>query len=197
MELLFTVGNQIGAAIEKSLILEETKRQSNDLRRSFRRVTKALSASVCDEPPANLIIELAAELLKVDRAVLYRVVQSDLKKQNLEPISSYGFKLPEYDVTMQDVKEISAEIVARKRRAIMIEKDAINDARFEPSKLIMNKVAKASFYLALPLVIGNQTVAVIEVFAREPKKVSRSEMRNVLAFAAQAAIVFKSYWLTS
>ncbi len=192
MELLYTIANQVGVAVSNIQILEDTKQKSAALRRSFRRVAQALGVTADRQQTAQTIVDLAAEMMEVEKTVLY--VVSGGSAEQLSIRAAHGLRLPpaaQRVVATTAAKETSAAWVARRKRSLAIENVA-HDSRFSPATLLAPYVSRSGAYLAVPLKIGKDVVGVLETYARDARSFPADEMRQFLAFAAQAAVALQN-----
>ncbi len=202
MELLYTVANQVGVAISNLLVLEETRTTSAALRRSVRRVVKALGSSADASQTAQTIVELAAEMMRTERAVLYSASPGKTPGDQvpLAVRAAHGMRLPATALgggspapSMAPIagKETPAGRVARQGRPLSIEAPT-NDSRFTPAILLSPYVARTGFYLGVTLKIGRDVVGVLEVYGREPRTLQAGEMRQLLTLASQSAVALQN-----
>ena len=71
MELLYTIANQVGAAIANAQMYEEARQKTEEIRKYVRRVARALGPPLDAQGTAQVIADLAAEMTNADRSVLY------------------------------------------------------------------------------------------------------------------------------
>jgi GAF domain-containing protein len=189
MELLYTLANQVGVAISNIQMLEDARRKSAELRRSFRRVARALGTTSDTAQSTQTIIDLAAEMMSADRALLY-VAEPNGRQLVLK--AAYGLR-PSSEAVFVAGKvsdpASSSSWVARKGRSLVVE-DPANDTRFSPPAGFGN--ARTGAYLGVPLKIGSETLGVIEVYFRERRAFPNDEIRQFLTFAAQSAVALQN-----
>jgi GAF domain-containing protein len=195
MELLYTIANQVGTAISNIQILAETRQKSEDLRRSFRRVARALGASADPAQTANAIAGLASDMMSMERVVLYSSTGTGSAKQ-LSILAAHGLRLPasaqgSVAATASTANESSAAWVARRGRFLAIDTPA-QDPRFAPATILAPYVSRCGFYLGVPLKIGKDVVGVLEMYGREARTLPADEMRQFLTFAAQSAVALQN-----
>ena len=66
------------------------------------------------------------------------------------------------------------------------------DARFVPPSGVSPQLSRTGAYVGVPLKIGTDVVGVLEVYARETRTFPADEIRQFLAFAAQAAVALQN-----
>lgn len=192
MELLYTIANQVGVAISNIQMLEEARRRSAELRRSFRRVARAMGTSLDQSQSAQTIVDLAAEMMRAERTLLYSV--EPLDKRLLVRAAS-GLRLPpDAQSAGRDIEvehSSSAAWIARRGRSLVIE-DPLRDTRFAPPAAVGASLMRCGAYLGVPLKIGNETMGVLEVYSRERRTFTTDQIRQFLAFAAQSAVALQN-----
>lgn len=192
MELLYTIANQVGVAISNIQMLEEARRRSAELRRSFRRVSRALGTSLDQSQSAQTIVDLAAEMMQADRTLLYSVEPHE-KRLMLRAASGLRPSLDSHSTarTVEADSESSAAWIARRGRSLVIE-DPLRDTRFAPPASVSAALMRCGSYLGVPLKIGNEIMGVLEVYTRERRSFSTDQIRQFLAFAAQSAVALQN-----
>lgn len=187
MELLYTIANQVGVAISNIQILEATRQKSAELRRASRRVARALGTTLDPAQSAQTIVDLAAEIMEADRCLLYAI---DPRGQ-LELRACNGLKMPAALDLRPAGRELSVQWVARKGRCLVIE-DTSRDSRFAQHADLSGSLVRSASYIGMPLKIGSGVVGVLEVYAREPRSFPLDEVRQFMAYTAQAAVALQN-----
>lgn len=194
MELLYTIANQVGVAISNIQIIEDTRQKSEELRRASRRVAKALGTRGDTAQTAQTIVDLAAEIVRADKCVLYAVdpASSELKIQAAHNVRLSGDR----EARGADAagKELCAQTIVRKARSIVIE-DPGRDSRFATPPALASQLARCATYLGMPLKIGAGVVGVLELYLRESRSIPTDELRQYVAFTAQAAVALQNAML--
>lgn len=191
MELLYTIANQVGVAIANIQMLEEARRRSAELRRSFRRVARALGTSLDTAQAAQTIVDLAAEMMSAERTLLYAVEQAG---ERVMLRAASGLRLPlsmDGERALATEASSSATWIARRGRSLVIE-DPLNDTRFSPPAAVGHLLMRCGAYLGVPLKIGNEIMGVLEVYTRERRIFSTDQIRQFLAFATQSAVALQN-----
>lgn len=186
MELLYTIANQVGAAIANAQMYEDARQQSDEIRKGVRRIARALGSSRSAQETAQSIADLATETTESDRSVLYTLdgkgALSVRAAANLKsPARSFG----------DDGRpgETPAQWVARRGRSLAVENIG-QDARFAlPLFAARDRVAG---YLGVPLKLGTDVLGVLEVYSREPRRFLPDEVRLFLVFASQASVALQN-----
>lgn len=191
MELLYTIANQVGVAISNIQIIEDTRQKSEELRRASRRVARALGTRGDIAQTGQTIVDLAAEIVRADKCLLYAV---DSSAGELILRAAHGVKLPsEIQACRRDDagRETSAYSILRKARSIVAE-DPAHDSRFVPPPEFAAQLSRSGVYIGLPLKIGAGVVGVLEVYLRDARSIPTDELRQYVAFTAHAAVALQN-----
>ena len=187
MELLYTIANQVGAAIANAQMYEEARQKSEEIRKGVRRIARALGSSLDGRQTAQTIADLALEMTGADRSVLFALDAQG----NLIPRAASNFKsaltalapIPGGDGGRGP--ETATGFVARRGRSLTLE-DFSKDMRFVlPAFAARERVAG---YLGVPLKLGKDVLGVLEIYTREPRRFTPDEMRLMITFASQASV---------
>ena len=187
MELLYTIANQVGAAITNARMYEDARQQSEEIRKGVRRIARALGSSLDGRQTAQTIADLALEMTGADRGLLFTFdSQGNLAAQAAASFKSPLAALP--TVLLADAgrgPETATASVARRGRSLTIE-DFSKDTRFVPSAFAARE--RVSGYLGVPLKLGKEVLGVLEVYSREPRRFTADEVRLLITFASQASV---------
>ncbi len=188
MELLYTIANQVGAAIANSQMYEEARQKSEEIRKGVRRIARALGSSLDGQQTGQTIADLALEMTGADRALLYALDGSGM----LTPRAAANFKTPLSGLPILSVSETNGRppetptaFVARRGRSLTLE-DFSKDLRFVLPTFAARE--RISGYLGVPLKLGKDVLGVLEVYTRGPRRFSSDEIRLLLTFASQASV---------
>ena len=189
MELLYTIANQVGAAIANAQMFEETRLKSDEIRKGVRRVARALGSSLDAQETAQVIADLAVEMADADRSVLYALDgQGRLAVRaacNFRSALAAGTEAPVAEA------ETPAAWVARRGRSLMIE-DLARDKFTLPAFAARERVGG---YLGVPLKLGKDVLGVLEVYTRDARRFTSDEMRLLITFASQASVALQNAFL--
>ncbi len=188
MELLYTIANQVGAAIANSQMYEEARQKSEEIRKGVRRIARALGSSLDGQQTGQTIADLALEMTGADRALLYALDGAG----TLTPRAAANFKTPLSGLPTLSVSETTGRppetptaFVARRGRSLTLE-DFSKDLRFVLPAFATRE--RVSGYLGVPLKLGKDVLGVLEVYTRGPRRFSSDEIRLLLTFASQASV---------
>ncbi len=186
MELLYTIANQVGAAIANAQMYEEARQQTGEIRKGVRRIARALGASRSAQETAQSIADLATETTESDRSVLYT---GDGKGALFVRATANIKGQTRVSADEGRTGEMPAQWVARRGRSLAIENLA-QDTRFaSPPFAARDRVAG---YLGVPLKLGADVLGVLEVYSREPRRFTPDEVRLFLVFASQASVALQN-----
>lgn len=185
MELLYTIANQVAAAIVNAQRFEAAQQQKAELRKSIRRVARALGSSTDLGKSSEIIADLGIELVEADRSLLYTIEP----ESRVVLRAASNFKSAQQHAGGPVSSHSPAAFVARSRRSLMIE-DVAADGRFVwPDYVSRERVGS---YLGVPLKLGKDTIGVLEVYSRAMRKFAADEVRSLLTFASQASVGLKN-----
>ena len=187
MELLYTIANQVGASIVNAQSYAEQRQKKEELRKSVRRVARALGSLTDFGKGAQIIADLAVDLVEADRSIVYTLSAGNRitprAASNFKPgAASIGAPLPR-------TPNSAAAWVAKRGRSLMVD-NIEKDSRYVwPDYAVRDR---NSSYLGVPLKFGKDTVGVLEVYSREPRRFTADEVRSLLTFASQASVGLKN-----
>lgn len=187
MELLYTIANQVGAAIANARMYDEARQKSEEIRKGVRRIARALGSSLDGHQTAQTIADLALEMTGADRALLFAVdAQGNLVARAAANFkSALGSLTPTPQADGGRGPETVTAFVARRGRSLTIE-DFAKDMRFVlPSFAARERITG---YLGVPLKLGKDVLGVLEVYTREARRFTPDEMRLMITFASQASV---------
>ena len=186
MELLYTIANQVGAAITNAQRYEEARQQSDEIRKGVRRVARALGSSLSPQETAQVITDLATETTGADRSILFALDDSGM----LRPRAASNFKAAlssGVEIALSD--ETATAWVARRGRSLNIE-DWSQETRLSPPAFAQRDRPGGS--LGVPLKFGKDVLGVLEVYTREARRFTPDEVRLLITFASQASVALKN-----
>ncbi len=187
MELLYTIANQVGAAIANAQMYEEARQKSEEIRKGVRRIARALGSSLDGRQTAQTIADLALEMTGADRGLLFTFdSQGNLAAQAAASFKSPLAALP--TVSLAEAgrgPETATASVARRGRSLTIE-DFSRDTRFALPAFAARE--RVTGYLGVPLKLGKKVLGVLEVYSRDPRRFTADEVRLLITFASQASV---------
>ena len=187
MELLYTIANQVGAAIANARMYEDARQKSEEIRKGVRRIARALGSSLDGRQTAQTIADLALEMTGADRGVLFTFdSQGNLAAQAAAAFKSPLAALPTISLAEAGRgPETATASVARRGRSLTIE-DFSKDTRFVLPAFAARE--RVTGYLGVPLKLGKEVLGVLEVYSRESRRFTADEIRLLITFASQASV---------
>lgn len=166
MELLYTIANQAAVAIDNALRYEEERQKSEDLRQYFLRVAKAIGSTVKQGEVPQLIANIAAEVLRADRAVFYAVEQNLVK-----PLAVSGSRMATLLGDNDTTPLSSMGWVVKTGRPLLVYQ-ASSDVRFRDDPFVQREGMASC--LAVPIG-GKKPASLLAVYTLQPRKFTRRD----------------------
>ncbi|GIV16823.1 MAG: hypothetical protein KatS3mg022_2258 [Armatimonadota bacterium] len=163
MELLYTIANQAAVAIDNALRYEEERQKSEDLRQYFLRVARAIGSTVKQGEVPQLIANIAAEVLRADRAIYYAV-----EGHRIKPMAVSGSRM----ATLLDEEETSSMAWVVKTGRPLLVYQASSDVRFRDDPFVQREGMASC--LAVPLG-GKKPTSLLAVYTLQPRKFTRHD----------------------
>lgn len=160
MELLYTIANQAAVAIDNALRYEEERKKSEDLRQYFLRVARAIGSTVQQGEVPQLIANIAAEVLRADRAVYYAVEGGRIRLMAVSGTRS---------APLLDEEETSSMAWVVKTARPLLAYQASADVRFRDDPFVQREGMASC--LAVPIG-GKHPTSLLAVYTLQPRKFS-------------------------
>ena len=188
IQLLESIGNQVGAAIESARLYEDTKNQVAQLT-ALQETAKAVASTLELDSLLNLIIQQATNLLQADGGFVNLV---DWDKMEDEVVSVTGLAPPL--VGERRALEDSFSGWVSLHNQATISNDIQNDDRVARSARTWVIEEHIQSTAAAPLIVRDQVVGTLLVVGqREGKgKFVQADLDLLVAFANQAAIAIEN-----
>ncbi len=188
VQLLESIGHQVGAAIESARLYEDTKNQVAQLN-ALQETTKAVASTLELDSLLNLIIQQATALLQADGGFINLV---DRDRRVDEVVAVAGLAPPV--VGERIPLEASLSGWATLHNQATISNQIPNDdrvARTVRSWVMENHIQSAA---VAPLSVRDQVMGTLVVIGQEGKKgrFVQSDLDQLVAFANQAAIAIEN-----
>jgi len=166
MELLYTIANQAAVAIDNALRYEEERQKSEDLRQYFLRVAKAIGTTVKQGEVPQLIANIAAEVLRADRAIYYTVERSHIK-----PLAVSGSRMATL-LDEDDATSMASMAWVAKTGRPLLAYQASSDVRFRDDPFVQREGMASC--LAVPIG-GKKPNSLLAVYTLQPRKFTRHD----------------------
>ncbi|MCS6830602.1 MAG: GAF domain-containing protein [Armatimonadota bacterium] len=163
MELLYTIANQAAVAIDNALRYEEERQKSEDLRQYFLRVARAIGSTVKQGEVPQLIANIAAEVLRADRAIYYTV-----EGHRIRSLAVSGSRV----ATLLDEEETSSMAWVVKTGRPLLVYQASSDVRFRDDPFVQREGMASC--LAVPIG-GKKPTSLLAVYTLQPRKFTRHD----------------------
>ena len=184
VELLTSIGNQIGVAIENVRLFEETKRRLQESDILFQ-VGKALTSVLDLEKLLQLIINSAVETISpAERGVIHLL---DKASGELHPKALAGKALGALRETKMRIGEGIAGLTIEEGETINVP-----DINADPRFLRLGGPQEFKSLLVAPLLIGEKRIGTISVESGEVDAFGPDDERLLTTLASQAAIAIEN-----
>lgn len=183
-QLISSMVNQIGSAVENASLFEETHRRAQELA-ALVKINRDVATVLDRDTLLPRIIEEAKSLLHMDGGN-FRLLEGDA----LVLHSSVHDQALRFRARLRSDESLSGRIVAENRVI------ALRDIQTEPSVIDrhhdMMEEAEQHSFLGAPLRVGDRVIGTINLLSRERRDFSDEEIDLMGAFAAQAAIAIEN-----
>lgn len=179
-ELLYTIANLSAIAVERLRLFADTRKRSSETRRYFRRVAKALGEVLASDGMTRSLIEIAAEMLQMDRAAVYR-----RDAAGLTLIECCGFRTTVLPEQSAPLLEGLPGWVARRGKPLTIFSLSADPRTASHPWIARDRMES---FLAVPLRHGGEIVGVLELFSADPKKFVSEDIRMLSEFCRRSRL---------
>jgi GAF domain-containing protein len=166
IELLYTIANQAAVAIDNALRYEEERQKSEDLRQYFLRATRAIGTTVKQGEVPQLIANIAAEVLRADRAIYYAVEGNQIK-----PLAVSGSRVATWLGEEDATRITSMAWVVKTGRPLLVYQTS-SDVRFCDDPFVQREGMASC--LAVPIG-GKKPHSLLAVYTLQPRKFTRHD----------------------
>ncbi len=180
VELLFTIANQAGGALENARRYEEARFRSTQLRKYFLRLAQSIGANLPGESAPVIIADLVREAMSADGCVLYRLVDDCLI-----PTAWSGIRNSVVSGAQIPLGGGLAGAIAQRGRGISIS-DLVKDPRGLEQDWIQREHIVS--YLGIPLKVDRKVVGVIEIGSQVPREFMRDEATLLSKFVSRSNV---------
>ncbi|MGH7929609.1 MAG: GAF domain-containing protein, partial [Candidatus Binatia bacterium] len=180
IDLLDTVGLQVGIAIQKTRLFERAAQKSIELE-TLARINRDLASQLDNQKLLPLISQEAKKTLQFDRATIWLLESDSLVLMNTS--------LPENEEFRQRIglnEGVSGKII-QENRVIAITNALEDPAVPEQYRALFLRHGYRSS-LGIPLRVGSQVIGCLNCLSRRQREFRPDEIELMTAFADQAAI---------
>jgi PAS domain S-box-containing protein len=181
-DLLTTLAEIAGNAIQRSRLYEQTEQQLNRIT-ALRSVDQAISSSLDLRVTLTVLLDQATTHLRADAA---DVLLLNSHRQVLEYIVGRGQRGTEAQRLRVRLGQGRAGRAAYERRLVHVA-DLRAEAAGDPANALVSAEGFVAYY-GVPLLAKGQIKGVLEIYHRQPLEVSQDWLEFLEALAGQAAI---------
>ncbi len=187
--ITMAIASQAAVAIENAQLYEESRRQSEELLASFRRIGEALSAGLDISETLEIIVNLATEMVHADIGSLELVGDDG----ELSVKATRGIRIEEAHRRVALHGDRLGEAVLRSGQPL-----CVPDLRAEAGEYAGNPFgSEMGTYLGVPLYLRGEVRGVLAVYNRRPGRFTPTETAVLASFANQAAVAIDNARLFS
>ncbi len=185
VSLLFTIATQIGGAIENAHLYEETRKKTREIEALSKISNSVVSNNYLDEI-LNLIVTITAEMMgsKICSIMILDERKEELIIKSTQSLSEGYRNKPNLKIG----QSISGQVVKKKKPIVVL------DVTKEPGYMYPEIAKKEGLFsmLAVPMMIKDRVIGVINSYTSEKHKFSKEEIKILQAVANQAAITIEN-----
>jgi signal transduction histidine kinase/FixJ family two-component response regulator len=189
VRLLLTAADQMGIAIQKARLHEETQ-QNLDRIRGLHEIDMAITSTLDLNTILNVLLEKIELFLPIAAATTVRLLNVDT--QELESVACRGIDEQEWKARERKVLSGKAKRIVETKapfsvRVIARDPGTSNEALYRTYGLIS--------YLGVPLLAKDEVLGILGLYTREEHTFSKEEIEFLNTLAGQAAIAIHNGWL--
>ena len=182
---LETLGDQMGIAVQKRCLYEETSRNLERIRALYE-IDKAITSTLDLGAILQVLIDKTVSFLPDFAAVTVRLLNP--KTGNLDKVACRNIADAEWKSAVEDAG-VSFAQRAMESKGVWI----ANDLSAEPGVGEVRLFQEKGFasYLGIPLIAKDETVGILECYTRDEHSFSSEEIEVLSMLAGQAAIAIE------
>ena len=186
LRLLGVFANEAAIEFENARLHQETQRKSRELLSSFHRVGDALAAGLDLGKTLQIIVELAAEMVRAKACVILLVDEAD---GELLFRASKGLRVKIGESGhVHAGRGLNWEVVQEGRPKVVPDLSAME----QPEWIGESESEKLCSYLGVPLVLQGRVIGVLAVFGSRIGQFNQSDVELLSSFTHQAAIAIRN-----
>lgn len=185
LELMFIIAKQIGGVIEHARLFEEVKIKAMQFD-SLIKVSNSITSEDYLDEILNLIVVVAAEILnsKICSIMLLDDKGKELVIKATQSLSKTYKEKPSTTVA----NSLSGEVVKTKKPIAVY--DVQKEKRYQFREIA--KSENLTSMLAVPMVVKDKAIGVINVYTKEPHDFNQEEINMLQMIANQAAVAVEN-----
>jgi len=182
VEMLTSIGNQVGGALSTARAIEESRRRTAHLEGLLATSTE-VARSLSEQQVLHVILAKARELMQVEACAVFRLDEST---RRLGVRDAIGLASDFAAAAQFPIGEGAVGRAVKERRVVAIG-HLPSDPHYER---LARHVDEAHWVatLAAPLIAGDAVLGGLEVYSRDHREFTEEEQRLLAIFANQAAV---------
>lgn len=183
--LINTIAKQVGGVIEHARLFEETKQKANQFD-SLVKVSHSITSEKYLDEILNLIVVVTAEMLnsKICSIMLLDDKGEELHIKATQSLSEEYKKKPGVKVK----SSLVGDVVETKKPVVVY--DVRQDSRYAYPEMAVKE--NLSSMVAVPMIVKDKAIGVINVYTKEPHHFSEEEVEVLQMVANQAAVAVEN-----
>ncbi len=188
-ELLDSITIQVAEALESARLLEQTQKHASEME-AVARVSAAASSILDTDRLLQTVTSLAKERFGLHHAAVY-VLNSGALKLAASTVVTEEMQATNFVsvINLQQTESLVAR-AAKSRHAMVV-----NDISNEPDYVAYPTLPSAHAELAIPLIVGDEVIGVLDLLAQDTNRFSEDEVRIHTTLGAQVAVALQNAWL--
>lgn len=189
LRLLDIFTSEAAIEFENARLYQETQRKSKELLASFHRVGDALATGLDLDATLQIIVDLAAEMVRV-RACAILLVDPSTQEMVVRACRGLPIAVGQVDASPSD-SGMNRRVVAEGVPKVI---DDIS-AGDRPSWMTRGGAEDLYSYLGVPLILQGKRIGVLAVFGGRPQQFVPSDVELLSSFGHQAALAVRNAML--
>ncbi len=184
VQLIHSIANHVGIAVENAKLFEEVKRKSQELE-ALVKINRDIAALLDRDVLLPRIAEEARRILKTEGAN-FRLIEGDF----LEHYNSLNGEDVGFRPRLRLSESLTGKII-KENCVVVIRHVAEDPSIIEEHR---ERLRKAGFnaYIGVPLQVGGRVIGAINLYTKEEREFSKEDINLISAFADQAAIAVEN-----
>jgi PAS domain S-box-containing protein len=186
LRLLDVFANEAAIEFENARLYQETQKKSRELLASFHRVGDALATGLDPNQTLQIIVDLAAEMVRAKGCAILLLDESD-GELVFRAVRGLPIKINQAD-RMPAGRGMSWQVVKEGAPKLISDISSVERPRW------MQEVGVEEFrsYLGVPLTLRGKAIGVLSVFGSRIDQFSQADVELLSSFAHQAAIAIRN-----
>ncbi len=186
LRLLDVFANEAAIEFENARLYQETQKKSRELLASFHRVGDALATGLDPNQTLQIIVDLAAEMVRAKACALMLVDETD-GGLVFRAARGLPIKASQTDRTPAG-RGMSWQVVKEEAPKLVSDMSLVE----QPYWMQQGQVEELHSYLGVPLTMRGKVIGVLSVFGNRIDQFSQADVELLSSFAHQAAIAIRN-----